>query len=330
MERHFQPHLDRLLEANSGHIKSREELKGQIQRWYNGYAWAGVEPEERVFNPYSINSLFLKNAFAPYWATAGLSSALFKLARQPNTSFPMLLGDVAKSDLGKIEVDDLLNTNFDIRNLLLQMGYLSAEREYLDGHRIMLSLKFPNLEVEEEFPKYIWNWLAGFNLGDEHAGKFSLCGMSGFLEECNNTLRSLAYPTDKHSTAAPRDSRVIESDMPPAPRTLTIQRESGVRDLIHVIALTSRAFTSVSAETHVQDGRLDLLLQTTEKAFVLELKMVPKDTPKGEATEKKTKKLMEEATTQVSKYTPGTLLPIERYGVVYSQELGLSWKKVLP
>jgi hypothetical protein len=239
-----------------------------------------------------------------------MPSMLFKLARRPTTVLPQILGDVSKQSLTKIDVNDLMETHFDMRNLLLQAGYLSVERQFTKNADIMFSLKYPNLEVEKTFVPSILTWLTGLSSTGEHQARFLTEGMEGFLEACAHTIGTLPYETDGADPQA---------------------REYWLHTLLHAIAHTSGAFLSADSEiARMQAGRPDLVLQTEDRrTFVLELKVVA--LARGcteEEAKRKTAKEMAGALAQVKKYQVARRSStIERFAVVYSSKLGLSWER---
>lgn len=57
----------------------KKELLREIKHWYNGYSWDAIT---RVYNPFSILSLFQSLRFDNYWFSSGTPSHLIKLMKE--------------------------------------------------------------------------------------------------------------------------------------------------------------------------------------------------------------------------------------------------------
>jgi hypothetical protein len=59
------------------HNMNRDELKAEMERWYNFYRWS-ADDSTKVFNPLSVNMFVKTGKFLPHWKnTGGGSSVLF-------------------------------------------------------------------------------------------------------------------------------------------------------------------------------------------------------------------------------------------------------------
>ncbi|MEA2014740.1 MAG: PD-(D/E)XK nuclease domain-containing protein, partial [Thermodesulfobacteriota bacterium] len=114
----------------------------EIQKWYNGYRWLGTTP---VYNPYDI-LLFIHNDhfYRNYWFETGNPSFLIKLFRQHRYFLP---------NLETLDVTEAILNSFDVEiidpvSLLFQSGYLTIDKMFTQGPRLMFRLKIPNQEVK--------------------------------------------------------------------------------------------------------------------------------------------------------------------------------------
>jgi hypothetical protein len=58
------------------HNMNRDELKAEMERWYNFYRWSAAS-STKVFNPLSVNMFVKTGEFAAHWTNTGLPSLLF-------------------------------------------------------------------------------------------------------------------------------------------------------------------------------------------------------------------------------------------------------------
>ncbi len=117
-----------------------EELdREKIRRWYNGYNWTG----ESVYNPFDALLLFQGRQFKAHWFETGTPTFLIDLLTQRETWLP---------ELGKLEADEDLLSNFEIDNistetLMFQAGYLTITETEKFGESTLYRLGYPNQEV---------------------------------------------------------------------------------------------------------------------------------------------------------------------------------------
>ena len=113
----------------------------EIRTWYNGYNWLGTS----VYNPFDLLLLFDTRKFLPHWFETGTPTFLVKLlAEQPNII----------PDLGTLLADSDLLSTFDIDNipveaLMFQSGYLTIDRQEMQGPDILYRMRYPNREVRQ-------------------------------------------------------------------------------------------------------------------------------------------------------------------------------------
>jgi hypothetical protein len=150
--------------ADLARAAGREATLPEMERWYNGYRFAG----EVIYNPWSVLN-FLASADhvpRPYW----LSTSSLDLVRD-------LLVARAGEHAGEIEallrgksITKLVDENVALRDLppdadlvwgfLLFTGYLTATRVRQKGAFVEARLKVPNHEVREAYRTIFHTWLA--------------------------------------------------------------------------------------------------------------------------------------------------------------------------
>ncbi len=119
-------------------------LLAEIKSWYDGYSWDG---KVRLYNPYSILSLFNLGRFENFWYQTGSPAFLYNALKTQNYT-PEALEDlrVESAVLDNIEISEL-NT----AALFFQTGYLSIKEVEYDGVTPLYRLGYPNREVKQSF-----------------------------------------------------------------------------------------------------------------------------------------------------------------------------------
>lgn len=145
------------------------ELEGldrdEMQRWYNGYNWSG----ESVYNPFDLLLLFDHREFRPWWFETGTPTFLIKLLSERQQFTP---------DLTRIMAPGTLLSTFDVGNipteaLMFQSGYLTIEGIETIGAEQFITLRYPNLEVEQSLNSALLTILS-HNTVDEARQRHSL------------------------------------------------------------------------------------------------------------------------------------------------------------
>ena len=139
LEKCFSKHLDDFSTSNN---ISCDELLDLIKNWYNGYSWDG---KNRLYNPYSILSLFARGEFGNFWFETGTPSFLMDFIENNREE----LGVLFKSDT-EISGDfpSFHLKNIDFTSLLLQTGYLTIKNaNIVVGELPTYELAIPNKEV---------------------------------------------------------------------------------------------------------------------------------------------------------------------------------------
>ncbi|KZX15389.1 ATP-binding protein [Methanobrevibacter filiformis] len=122
---------------------SNLHLLSLIKKWYNGYSWDG---ENRVYNPYSILSLFFKGQFNNYWFESGTPSFLIDFIRN-NSNINVLFNS---NKIIRGEFPNFHLKKLDFTTLLLQTGYLTIkEVDIVVGELPSYTLDIPNKEVND-------------------------------------------------------------------------------------------------------------------------------------------------------------------------------------
>ncbi len=137
----------------------RIALMGHVQHWYNGYSWDG---ENKLYNPYSILSLFQKMEFRNFWFSSGTPALLIEQIKTLRHSLAEYESKPLTLDtFESFEVEDM-----PVDSLLWQTGYLSIQsREFIDIGYTIYNLAYPNNEVRISFIKHILAHYTKYNIG---------------------------------------------------------------------------------------------------------------------------------------------------------------------
>ena len=150
LEENFSEYIDKAIKEQN---IEREEYLQEVKRWYDGYKFSANG--ESVYNPVSVG-LFFSNGgieFSNYWiSTGGMTYLLTEIAKR--VKFDASLSNcvkISKDRLCSTDIVQMLRTNVSKENflsLLYQTGYLTIKEATLVSGSYLLTLGYPNEEVE--------------------------------------------------------------------------------------------------------------------------------------------------------------------------------------
>ena len=152
LDKYFGEGIDEYIEANPGVYESREEFRGKIRDYYDGYRFS-PKIETRVYNPVSIGFFFNDGCdFNNYWNETAVSTLAVTLARKTelvnvfsNGMLAISSSSFSSFDISQISDDELAEDN--VAALLYFTGYLTIS----DYDNPDITLAFPNTEVASSF-----------------------------------------------------------------------------------------------------------------------------------------------------------------------------------
>jgi len=241
LEDYFKDYIEELAEKRK---VTKEELLADIKFWYNGYSWDG---KNRVYNPYSILSLFAARKFGNFWYQSGSPTFLYKAYK---------FGQYLPQDLESFKVDGAVLDNMEITELntaglFFQTGYLSIKEIESEGVMDFYKLGFPNFEVKQSFYRSLFMNLA--NLHD-------MSVMSAAVD-----LRKSLELND-----IARFEKILMSLFAKIPSNLHIAQERFYHSLFIMIMYLSGI--EVDAEVSTNIGRIDGVIEFPDKIYILEFK----------------------------------------------------------
>ncbi|MFK7979254.1 MAG: AAA family ATPase, partial [Saprospiraceae bacterium] len=229
-------------------------IETHIKDWYNGYSFDGTT---RLYNPFSILSLYNALKFDNYWFTTGTPTFLIQLIKQQKL-LPENFESMRTTDLvGSFS----LNQKYATLPLLFQTGYLTISRIELDGVRSIYHLDYPNLEVKFSFLTYL---LAGFTKRERAEIEPAVFNLKNALKDENIKLFV----------------QILQSFLADIPARLHLPKEAYYHSLVYMILRLMGIQLLLEKET--SKGRIDAVLALPDKVYILEFKF---------ATNKRVKKV---------------------------------------
>ena len=157
IEYFFADHLQVFAEKEGKTVK---ELLEYLQFWYNGYSWDGVN---RIFSPYSILSALYYQRIASYWYGTGTPKLLvdFILHRTYSKDETTLNQHAKTYENLRVESEFFQSKEIDqlnINHLLYNTGYLTINRTEKVNMVKEYFLTFPNYEVRWSFTSYLLHY----------------------------------------------------------------------------------------------------------------------------------------------------------------------------
>jgi hypothetical protein len=221
---------------------TREALLEKLREWYNGYCFH--HQSDRVYNPVSVNNFFDRRDFQNFWFATGTPTFLMNLLRQEgmyDLNFPPL-------NPGGFETFEL--DHLKPEAVLFQTGYLTIQHCDSDG---LIHLDYPNKEVRDSMLENLIETFTGV-----HAERSTSLVIS---------LRNAFFAADLEKVF-----RILESVFADIPYQLYEKRpEKFYHAAIHL--LFTYMGLRVRSEVCTSDGRVDSLVETPDRIYLLEFKL---------------------------------------------------------
>ena len=242
--RDFKPEINKLAEYEDWTF---DEAVAQLTAYYNGYHFSRRNMVD-VFNPFSLINALADSDLKNYWASSGATSLLPKFV----DDMELKLGNFDPCTILRqtIETSDVTGGGAEL--FLYQSGYLTI-KDYQMGVYI---LGFPNSEVRQALYETVLPALMLRGNGDiqsTQSGLF-LALQLGNLPEAMKCLKALI------------------ADVPYSNKKLaSMDMEERYRLILSTIfnAIGCR----VEVEKMIATGRIDMVVETTDFIYVLELKL---------------------------------------------------------
>lgn len=235
LERDFAPEIEQLQQ-------DQPSILEDIRKWYNGYSW---DLKTTVYNPFSLLNFMADPVFRNYWFATGTPTFLVKQVRDRGEyNFESVRAN--ENVLGSFDVEHILSIP-----LLFQTGYLTL-KSYNTTTRLY-ELGYPNQEVKDSL---LDNLLSAYrevypDSSAEVTGDLLLAVNAG---DVDGVIRAL----DSVIGSIPYDHWRADTE-----------------SIFHIIIFLTfqKVGVDVRTEVHNNKGRCDVLVQTTDYIYVLELKL---------------------------------------------------------
>ena len=242
--RDFKPEISRLASRNGW---TTDEAVAQLTAYYDGYHFC-YENMVDIFNPFSLINALADSKLKNYWASSGATSLLPKFV--DDIEIRLKDFDNCPIDSDTIETSDVTGGGAEL--FLYQSGYLTI-KGYIEG---IYLLGIPNYEVRKALYKIVLPAL-------------TLQSNAQVISTQNMLLYSLKLG---NLPEAMKCLKALIDDVPYSNKKLaSMDMEERYRLIMSTIfnAIGCR----VEVEKMIATGRIDMVVETTNFVYVLELKL---------------------------------------------------------
>ena len=235
--------IDVLAEAQG---MTREETIAKLKENYDGYHFSPASPD--VFNPYSLLNCFDDKNFGAYWFSSGTPTYLINMLRK----FKVLPAKIGRS-LARSSAFDAPTENLKtITPLLYQSGYITI-KDY-DKMSQLFTLDLPNKEIkvglfESLLPYYLEGMYA--EEGDVAIAQMSVLIRQGDMDGA---------------------LRLLQEFLGTVPYCNNTNYEGHYQQVLFIIFTLLTHFV-VDVEVHTPNGRVDVVMETEDTLYLIELKL---------------------------------------------------------
>ena len=241
LHKYFRESVRDLAEAND---LTEEQCYAKLAEMYDGYHFS--RKGNGMYNPFSLLNTFRKREFNEYWFETGTPTFLVKIMQRSSYDITHLTDEEVDSSL-------LSTVNTVFENpipLLYQSGYLTI-RGY-DSEYGLYRLGFPNREVKTGFLNFIFQYYVP---GEQTSGITLITKMA-------RALRG-GRPEDM--------MKLLEGMFARANYQIQGNAEKDFQYAMYIIFELLGEY--VQTEKQTSNGRIDILLQTKDFVYIMELKV---------------------------------------------------------
>ena len=225
---------------------TREETIAKLKENYDGYHFSPASPD--VFNPYSLLNCFDDKNFGAYWFSSGTPTYLINMLRK----FKVLPAKIGRS-LARSSAFDAPTENLKtITPLLYQSGYITIKG--YDKMSQLFTLDLPNKEIkvglfESLLPYYLEGMYA--EEGDVAIAQMSVLIRQGDMDGA---------------------LRLFQEFLGTVPYCNNTNYEGHYQQVLFIIFTLLTHFV-VDVEVHTPSGRVDVVMETEDTLYLIELKL---------------------------------------------------------
>ena len=242
LHKYFEDSVAELADANRLSIN---ECYKKLKDMYDGYHFS--EDSEGMYNPFSLLNTLRSKKFKEYWFETGTPTLLVNVMKQTSFDVTTLSDNVVVPAAKLNGMQDIVNKPV---SLFFQTGYLTIKG--YDSEYNEYRLGFPNDEVKNGFLNFIYSYYVPVNPADD-----------------STTTSQLAKALKAGDPYA--FMRTLEALF--ANTTYQIQGDSEKNFQYAMYIIMELVGEYVQAERTTSNGRIDLLLQTKDYIYIVELKI---------------------------------------------------------
>ena len=242
-QRELEENFAEEIQAAATHLNlSTGELLAQMRLWYNGYCFQANAG--RVYNPVSCNLFFYEKEFKNFWFATGTPTFLVNLLKQEGI-FDLYFPPINTSGFESFDLDRLKPIA-----ILFQTGYLTIQEKDEDG---LIQLDYPNKEVRDSMLEILIEAFVGVDaelstsLIIRMRNAFRANDLELVIRILRGVFKGLPY--------------FLHEKYP----------EKFFHAAIHL--LFSYLGIRIQSEVCISDGRVDSLVETDTRVYILEYKL---------------------------------------------------------
>lgn len=225
---------------------TREETIAKLKENYDGYHFSPASPD--VFNPYSLLNCFDDKNFGAYWFSSGTPTYLINMLRK----FKVLPAKIGRSLARSSAFDAPMENLKTITPLLYQSGYITIKG--YDKMSQLFTLDLPNKEIkvglfESLLPYYLEGMYA--EEGDVAIAQMSVLIRQGDMDGA---------------------LRLLQEFLGTVPYCNNTNYEGHYQQVLFIIFTLLTHFV-VDVEVHTPNGRVDVVMETEDTLYLIELKL---------------------------------------------------------
>lgn len=232
---------------------SHESLMSQLAQQYNGYRFS--ESGNSVYNPFSLLNALKQSNLKGYWFESGSPSFLINLLKEQQFNLPQV--EHLELDAESFSTYEL--ENLDPHALLFQTGYATIQ-DYDDG---VYTLGYPNREVRSAFLKHLFKSYTEIKTQDNTIRKLMPLlwteDYEGFFELMKSHFAKIPHVLIAQQKTALQNESYFHTAF-----YLMIAASGGT--------VSARNGGSVRNEVLTNQGRIDMVVEFSDKVFILEFK----------------------------------------------------------
>ena len=224
---------------------SREETIEELKNHYDGYHFCWPSPD--VFNPYSLLNCFADGRMDDYWFGSGTPTYLINMMRK----YDFLPADLGETiEVGKKDFDAPTETMTTIVPLLYQSGYVTIKG--YDKPTKLYLLALPNQEIRVG----LYGSLLPHYLTDKSA-------------KANTTIAKMSVFVKKGDMDAA--FCLLNDFLETVPYCDNTNYEGHWQQTLYIMFALLTNY-SILVEPHTAKGRIDIMMETDDTIYVMELK----------------------------------------------------------